>query len=247
MFSQLEPNIDLTCLATRPIPPVDWLGKLNMALGQAWFDGQRSIIDPRYKDSRLPLWTIQFWKDMAEAVKKRVLWQASDEWIAKNMKDIAVVKEGEVAREVMGTLSWGIPLRALGSLTTMETLTILLSDRWLDDEIMDMLLANIAARTRTDPKLAHIAVTPISFHLRLHDGYKKRAYGKAFVTELHRYKAYVSKGKTILYMSVNIGGSHWVPFCIDFKKRQFSYGMKKKTYLLVVKSDPVLQVTQFHH
>lgn len=82
---------------------------------------------------------------MVEAVKMWVMWQASDEWIAKNMKDAASMKDGEAAREIMGTLSWGTPLHALGSLTTMDTLTILLSDHWLDDEIMNMLLANIAA------------------------------------------------------------------------------------------------------
>lgn len=141
----MEPNTDLRCLATRPIPSVDWLAKLDAAFGQAWFDGRRSIIDSWCKDSHLPLWAIQFWKDMVEAVKMRVMWQASDEWIAKNMKDAASMKDGEAAREIMGTLSWGTPLHALGSLTTMDTLTILLSDHWLDDEIMNMLLANIAA------------------------------------------------------------------------------------------------------
>jgi hypothetical protein len=224
-YSQLEPNTDLRCLATRPIPSVDWLAKLDAAFGQAWFDGRRSIIDSRYKDSRLPLWTIQFWKDMVEAVKKRAMWQASDEWIAKNMKDAASMKDGEAAREIMGTLSRGTPLRALGSLTTMDTLTILLSEHWFDDEIMNMLLANIAARIRSDPKLADVVVAPISFHLRLRDGFKKKCYGKEAVTELHRYKAYVDGGKTILYMSANVRECHWVPFRVDFRKREFSYGM----------------------
>lgn len=42
---------------------------------------------------------------MVDAVKKHVLWQASNEWLAKNMKDAAVVKEGDTAREILGTLS----------------------------------------------------------------------------------------------------------------------------------------------
>ena len=214
-YSCLLPNTDLTCLATRPIPPVEWLAKLDMALGQARFNGQQSIVDHRYKDSRLPLWVLQFWKDMVEAMKKRVLWQASDEWLGKNIKDAAVVNEGDAAREIMGTLSWGTPLRALGSLTTMDILTVLLSDRWFDDEIMNVLLAHITARIRSDPKLAHIMVTPISVHLRLRDGYKKKDYQKASVSELHRYKGYVEEGKTILHMSENIGGNHWVPFQIN--------------------------------
>jgi hypothetical protein len=41
-YSQLEPNTDLRCLATHPIPSesVDWLAKLDAAFGQAWVNAE---------------------------------------------------------------------------------------------------------------------------------------------------------------------------------------------------------------
>jgi hypothetical protein len=54
-YSHVEPNEDSNVLATRPVPPKDYLDKLETTFGQAWFDGARSIADTRYKDSRLPL------------------------------------------------------------------------------------------------------------------------------------------------------------------------------------------------
>ena len=38
-FSKEEPNEDLTCLKNRPIPPKDWLKKIEKDFGQVWFDG----------------------------------------------------------------------------------------------------------------------------------------------------------------------------------------------------------------
>jgi hypothetical protein len=50
-FSKEEPNEELTCLKTRSIPPNDWLEMLEKDLGQAWFNGSRSIKDKQFKNS----------------------------------------------------------------------------------------------------------------------------------------------------------------------------------------------------
>jgi hypothetical protein len=50
-FSKEEPNEDLTCLKTCPIPLKEWLEKLDKDFGQAWLNGARSIKDERYKFS----------------------------------------------------------------------------------------------------------------------------------------------------------------------------------------------------
>jgi hypothetical protein len=50
-FSKEEPNEDMACLKTRPIPPKAWLEQLDKDFRQAWFNGARSIEDKRYKGS----------------------------------------------------------------------------------------------------------------------------------------------------------------------------------------------------
>jgi hypothetical protein len=50
-FSKEELNEDLNCLKIHPIPPKDWLEKLDKEFGQAWFNGAQSIKGERYKFS----------------------------------------------------------------------------------------------------------------------------------------------------------------------------------------------------
>jgi hypothetical protein len=75
-FSQDMPNEDLTHLATRPIPSKVWINALEKAIGQAWFDGKQSIMDVRYKNSRLPLYVLSYWREMSDVLEKRAIWMS---------------------------------------------------------------------------------------------------------------------------------------------------------------------------
>ena len=110
-FSKGEPNEDIACLKTRPIPPKAWLEQLEKDFGQAWFNGTRSIEDKRYKDSRLPLFALTYWKEMRIVIEKRAIWQAVDEWLARRGKS-GEVEEADRAREMMSCLTWGFDITA---------------------------------------------------------------------------------------------------------------------------------------
>jgi len=92
-------------LAVRHIPPRTWLQQLEVAFGQAWFDGARSIQDERFKSSRLPLWVVSFWKGMADALEKRSAWQAAAEWVDRWGKEKELLREADCVREMMTSLS----------------------------------------------------------------------------------------------------------------------------------------------
>ena len=72
-FSNDTPTTNIGFLMKRPIPPRQFLLKLEGAMGQAWFDGAKSILDTRFNNSqdRLPLWVISFWKTIADMVAKQ--------------------------------------------------------------------------------------------------------------------------------------------------------------------------------
>ena len=57
-----EPNKDMTCLKTRPIPQKDWLEQLDKEFGQGWFNGAWSIKDKQYtvtqKGNALQVWKV---------------------------------------------------------------------------------------------------------------------------------------------------------------------------------------------
>ena len=225
-FSKEDPNEDLTCLKTRPIPPKDWLTKLEKEFGQAWFDGARSITDKRYKFSRLPLCVLSYWKEMRIVVEKRSVWQAADEWLARWGKNGEQLEEADRAREMMSCLTWGLDITALGAGCHKENLTVLLSDNWIDSETIDMMMFDLAARVRLDPELRKTTVVAaLNLQMHIRRAYDTGDYSKESVPLLCRYtKLFKEKKRSRLYFPAHISGNHWVPFLIDFKKETIRHG-----------------------
>jgi len=64
-LSKLKTNeISDKWFKNRTLPPRQLVDKLDKHFRQAVLDGIQSVVDPAYPGSRLPLWGIQFWKDM---------------------------------------------------------------------------------------------------------------------------------------------------------------------------------------
>jgi hypothetical protein len=82
-YSSDVPTTDVACLMSRPIPPKEVLSRLEKEAGQAWFDGCKSILDPRYNDGRdrFPLWVLTFWKEMGELWDAYWAWETSVGWV----------------------------------------------------------------------------------------------------------------------------------------------------------------------
>ncbi|KAJ3007533.1 hypothetical protein NUW54_g3516 [Trametes sanguinea] len=227
-FSHDLPTEDLSTesFRLRPIPPLPYLKQLEAAFGQAWFDGAKSVTDFRYKQSRLPLWVLTYWREMSRTLEKRQLWRQASAWLSNS------VKGQEASRELAGQaeglfdrLAWGVDLRVLGAATTTETLSMLLSDKWLDDEMIDMLVTDIANRALGIPSIsATTVVTTLAFQhstlkVRLMEGAKKR-----------------------LFFPANIDNCHWIAFCIDFESETISYGDSQHAVQNRVK--PTRSITQ---
>ena len=225
-FSKEEPNEDLTCLETRPIPPKDWLSELERDFGQAWFDGARSINDKRFKDSRLPLCALSYWKEMGIVIKKRAIWQAADQWLARWGKNGEEMEEADRARDLMSCLPWGLDVTALGAGCPKENLAVLLSDNWIDGETVDMMMFDVAARVRLDPALRKTTViAALNLQMHIRRAYDTGDYSKESVPLLCRYtKLFKEKKRSHLYFPAHINKNHWVPFLIDFKKETIRHG-----------------------
>ncbi|KAI0363681.1 hypothetical protein BV20DRAFT_957785 [Pilatotrama ljubarskyi] len=229
-FTEELPTEDISTpsFRSRSIPPATYLAKLKDAFGQAWFDGARSIVDFRFKYSRLPLYALSYWEEMARIISKQTAWQRAQEWVTQWASQYALVDLARQVQDVMERLAWGAELRALGAATSVETLALLLSDQWLDDELIDMLVSNLAVRAEQDPGLSReIAVATLAFHhcLLAVAGKPERAGSKEV---LQRYRARVlDKGLKRLYFLANLNNEHWVAFLIDFAQGTISYASKQ--------------------
>jgi hypothetical protein len=131
-FSKEEPNKDVTCLKTHPIPPKEWLEMLDKDFGQAWFNSAWSIKDERYKRSRVLLCVLSFWREMRIVIEKQSIWQVADEWLARWGKNGEELEQADRAREMMLCLTWGLDVTALGAGCPKQNLVVLLSDNWID-------------------------------------------------------------------------------------------------------------------
>ncbi|KAH7918522.1 hypothetical protein BV22DRAFT_1051683 [Leucogyrophana mollusca] len=227
-FSKLEPNEDATCLETRKIPPAEWIQKIEKALGQAWFDGARSLVDWRYgKDLRLPLWAITYWKEMSIVLKKRRIWQGANQWLTQTSQShkTPCLVESDNALEKMGDLGWGATLRRVVRGLGVETLAPLLSEQWLDDDIINLAMHHLRERVHLFPDISKSTIiAPLQFSTNLVSA-DSHPYAQAVaLPHLRHYTSVLKSGQhTILYFPGHINNNHWVAFCVDFNRRSLRY------------------------
>ncbi|TFY61180.1 hypothetical protein EVJ58_g4673 [Rhodofomes roseus] len=229
-FSILPPTEDLPAIATRPLPPSKHLGNLHSAFGQAWFDGARSVVDWRYKDSRLPLYTLTYWMEMEIAADKQAQWRRSEEWLGRWGERVNI-KATDEARDALQTLGWNSDYRALDAASSVAVLALLVSDEWLNDDIIDMFMSYFGRQARLDSSLRRsVVVAPLAFSHAIASAAAENTngsrYGELARPLLKHYKALLSEhGRSDLYFPVNVDQQHWVALHVDFNKKTISYGM----------------------
>ncbi|OJT07821.1 hypothetical protein TRAPUB_1281 [Trametes pubescens] len=221
-FSFEDPNDDLPALSKRRIPPDAFLRKLHKAFGPAWFNGAQSIVDTGFKQSRVPPYALTYWSEMSIILVKKATWQRAEGWLTRWEREPGFLEEADHARILMGSLAWDAQIQALGSDTSAENLAGLLSEDWLDDEHINMLLQEVYSRARLDPTLSRkVAVLPLVLQQVISNARMRSNWTHPL---LDRCSRYITSGRKHLYFPVNVGGVHWVPCVIDFEAQVVRYG-----------------------
>ncbi|KAG6893799.1 hypothetical protein C0992_008598, partial [Termitomyces sp. T32_za158] len=230
-FSYDMPQTDLECLTSRPIPPNEFLVKLEEALGQAWFDGARSIVDPRYNDGidRLPFWILGFWKKMVAIIEKQDLWKRSCCWVEVELqksKDEELAKKLRDTRSVICDMEWDSQLKYQRGAVTKSHLCSFLSSAWLNDEHIDMMMEHIAQRVNTASQHAtKVIVAPLSFAREIENLARQKitSFTHQKTPLLCRYEARIKEGVKKIYFPLNIQQQHWIAGFVDFEARTIGY------------------------
>ena len=68
-FRKEAPNVGTNGLSTRELPSLPWINRLKHHFKQAVLDGKKSIVDPQYPGSLLPLWWLGFWTELHDIHK----------------------------------------------------------------------------------------------------------------------------------------------------------------------------------
>ena len=219
-FSTDTPLTYPEVLLTRPIPPEKVLKNLDMAVGQMWFDGATSIVDPRFNNGtdRFPLWVLSLWKEIQKTIEHQKLWNSSIHWLESITHPKDIVIQG---RDLIKNLPWNQPLCS-GGATTLEFAGFL-GVSWLSDTQIDMMIKVLQNRMKTEEHTEGVLIEPLAFFWEL------RSIGKGWTDPLtspylSRLANQIQDGITTIWFPMNINNNHWIAGRLDFEDCTFAFG-----------------------
>ena len=236
-FSKNAPNdLDMQTLLQRSIPSPAFLAQIEEAVGQAWLDGAKSVVDWRINDGTtfLPLWIITFWRKVERLCGIQVMWNQSLKWLsneeARKQKGKSAVLSGQIqtTHELLGSLQWNGKMDYCNKQTSTSQLSRFLGTFWLSDDHINMMveemLRDLHIERSGDTKYIHVA--SLSFAHELQSVEKKLALPLSMrrKTLLHKYELRVKDGLQKLYFPIHISKNHWIVGMVNFKKKSIAFG-----------------------
>ncbi|KAI0825548.1 hypothetical protein BC629DRAFT_1586451 [Irpex lacteus] len=230
-FSSQLPTESLDASARRPIPPPAYVQAIRQAVVQAVLEkNARSIIDKGLKQVRSPLQILTFWEKAAIAWRAQLVWKDAESWVSY-MRNKYTQDVDEVLA-LLRELSWATPLHIFQAIGTVDLLATLLSDKPLNDEIINMLVAHLGtSRVRHHPDHARstvLAPTYLIDWVRSCYGQSNRK-GKGLACTptgslLDLQRPFSKKQRKFLFCVANIRNQHWILVRIDFVAQTIAYG-----------------------
>ena len=250
-----HPKGDISWLEDWPIPPAPYIQQLEEALGQQWFDGACSFVDLCFKGNELlPFWVLTWWRRMTAVIHTKGQWHAADKWAwlavglqGKSALDPDTVIKIDHARVLLGVLGWNSHVSVLGANTSTVQFSRLVSEEWLDDNLVDMMMYHLAARAHCDPQIAgSVIIDTLAFPTALLVGAATEDFTshilKSHVTSVH------TSGRKQLFFPFHHGNNHWLAFMIDFANRKVWYGISMQHITpIYALTNIITQVTQWIH
>lgn len=176
-------------------------------------------------------------RDLAEMWDLQSVWADANKWLLKEQGE-RVVEDTyaafEEVRTILGRLGWGDRLRIPRCVGKTKELALFLSDKWLGDEHIDMLMGDIIRRLELTVQIS-AKVTDLSFQRNIEAAYNhqldkstgknsKQRSGRKFKCLEDCIEAVSDGGCKQIYFPAHVNGNHWVPFLIDFKARTLHEG-----------------------
>ena len=225
-------NLDV--VLQNDLPDPNSFKSMKSVLGQRWLDGYRSITNSDWGDIRLPLSVVTFMEKIYTLTESRHFWQESIYWLREHQKyiegsnGIAANDNLNLFERVHGALStlpWNMPVPSHVGFTT-NTYSICLSDRWLNDDLIDLALKNLSVRQKNSlsaPK--NVLIASHLLGCAVEKALQFRRWDAKYAPLLCKYTSEIKeKPYTDLYTVVNINNNHWISLRVNFVLREISYG-----------------------
>lgn len=227
LISKEAPTVGLDLLWDRCVlPPAEILEPFLKATLPI---DAKSIEDWDEEGKRYPLTAKSIYRLCNRANHLRRVWRAAETWMdrwtlrTKDMSDTTFL-----THRLMATLEWDTYIRAVGTSVPTIDLIGMLSDEWLTDSQIDLVLQVLIERTKNEAKDYRVIIAPCVFAGHCSNVYTSRFDNEPLTARLlQRYRDDFLKGRVDkLVFIANVGGTHWVAWMIDYTSGTLSHGKR---------------------
>ncbi|KAI0071747.1 hypothetical protein K474DRAFT_1733076 [Panus rudis PR-1116 ss-1] len=241
-FTPQPPNVNATNLLSQPIPSQALVKRLMEHVGQALLDGAQSVRYPPTAKVHFPIWILQYWMEIDRILEIQRRWRDCAAWLSqKRPYDPATEHVFEHASERLQMLSWNADTRALGTVATTSIFASLLSDDWLSDSHIDMMVAHLQKRLQLS-RVDHTRIESLAFSYALLFVSAPEEYDRPSPHYLQPIEAAVAKDKFLqLYFPAFVDeAKHWIAIKIDFYRKHIHFTTGDSLYSKVYKPQPLI-------
>ncbi|KAF9516864.1 hypothetical protein BS47DRAFT_611339 [Hydnum rufescens UP504] len=237
-FSPRGPTELDSAMCTVPVPPLTYVVILRDRAIRAIREGNRSVLSPYGDGRRYPLWTPTYWSEIAHVVEICAQYHEARNWL--NAARVSRRADGELIPRIFDDWKkqpWSDLHRDLKAddptahLPQPDRLLPIISDRWLEDDQMDLLIRLTSVSVREQKKSG--IVVPLRFwreleHLDMNNGFFDSGHYPCLTDTWSQ----VSRGNLDLGFIVNNAdghmpgdkGTHWSAAVLSLSKGEFRYG-----------------------
>lgn len=230
-FSSLKPNTDLVKLFDgRPVllPPSDVLKQMENSFDELWRHGEANSIRDRTDQSVLfPPCALTMYRKLIDAVEIRRQWAVAELWMrpTKPSRELSVaIRE---TRALMHSFEWNERLNAsLGGNVRTRDLMPFLSNNWLSDTHIDLMLEVLTVRLERETAYNDVIIAPTAFQQILRIAYNQRDEKKGHtyhMLEQYREELFRHEKRRLFFVG-HVNGNHWVAWKVDFSSRTMGHG-----------------------
>ncbi|KAF7973318.1 hypothetical protein HWV62_15563 [Athelia sp. TMB] len=227
-FLKTIPSESGSCLLERNLPSKEFVDGALACLDQALRDGASSIIDPNYREGRLPLWCLSFWRECREVAAAWKAWSKSAKWLLQHETPIGTQPEITQSRRNLESLPWNEITKIKGAATNMRTIEFakVLSNTLLTTTLVDVLVNIIASHVQSDGLLSEtFEVVDLLFMHYIEKAESPESYQKRSCPYLHRLEKKLRAKQKILIYPLHIPKRvHFISSEVNFVERTISYG-----------------------
>ena len=124
----------------------------------------------------------------------------------------------------LDSVSWNGQRYALGAIVSTMHYTRLLSDEWINGDLIDIMFADLQVQL---PEDSENAVETLTFPYSMLSSFNRPDDPQEPNSLLRRYTERVAAGTLKrLYFPMHVNGNHWITFCVDFEKKMIACGKK---------------------